>query len=289
MSTLPIGTSNWDDRDVSNPNSSLPGSETMLTTLFHELINEEYWYPPSPANLKDRLTSQSNSYEIIPLALLEVAPADSPNHVSPSARFPPTPPGPFSPDTINQSSIQESVLAASEKNKTVVSSRPTVFASLEEACQTFQRNDIQPRDTTLPSSPAEEQECVAKLTTAFKSLHRAIDNQRAKDSFKKANYDHRMVELACWKLLEAIVDRQVRGPFDVPHVKSPASTFAQRFNDAERSLYLSKCICKRLLDPPYLHKFVNNPILARKQVASNKKVNDQKSKQIKAGQKALSQ
>ncbi|KAJ5256854.1 hypothetical protein N7478_012958 [Penicillium angulare] len=196
--------SNSNGRDFSNANASTPVSEEVFSKFFHDLINEDHLSSDSPIDLVGCCShSQSNSYDVenvIPLPWLKMRSSDNTNHVSPSAQFQPAPSRSFS-DTPNRPPLKKPALTAHETNKATLSSRQTIFTSLEEARQSVRRDNIQSDDTTLPSSPEEIRSCVTKLKKAFKSLHNATDSEGVKRSFKNSNYDERKVELLCWEIL----------------------------------------------------------------------------------------
>ncbi|KAJ5924528.1 hypothetical protein N7466_008715 [Penicillium verhagenii] len=62
-------------------------------------------------------------------------------------------------------------------------------------------------------------------------------------------------------------------------------SFKTHFQEVLENLTFCKLICKHLLDPKYLHTFVDNPEAAAKRVKSNRVLNKQKGELIKKGKR----
>jgi hypothetical protein len=144
-------------------------------------------------------------------------------------------------------------------------------------------------DETIPRSVRAKKACVKLLFKAWKSTGSATDNPGMKKPFEEERHDNARVECLCWMLLEALIRRSEQGPllaaYDPTKAKgSPTiDSFAVRFNEAIISLREQKTICKHLLDAPYIHTFVDDPVRARNRVASNRDLNKKKGDTMSLG------
>ncbi|KAJ5925742.1 hypothetical protein N7454_008381 [Penicillium verhagenii] len=153
----------------------------------------------------------------------------------------------------------------------------THFTSYEAAKRVTRQTGKVVFDDTLPQGPLEEQQLVAELKIAMRSTRNAADGANALGRFSGSRWTEEEIELACWNLLAALLERHRAGAsFTKAHMRRESGTFGDRFEAAVKALAESKTLCKHLLDPTYAETFMLDPDGARKRVVANKRVNDRK-------------
>ncbi|PWY68426.1 hypothetical protein BO70DRAFT_432759 [Aspergillus heteromorphus CBS 117.55] len=168
----------------------------------------------------------------------------------------------------------------------------TKFGSLTEAREANRSQSAIQADDTIPTLEIQKRAIVKALTDAVLGTTHAEDNPGMIKPFTDGKYSVSRVETACWELLESMISRQTAGPL-VSGVGSKRKTlgdtmtFAERLTKILEYLATQKTICKHLLDPLYMHQFVDDPVAAYKRVIANKSLNKRKGEVMNAGKEAL--
>ncbi|KAL3446864.1 hypothetical protein BJX65DRAFT_278123 [Aspergillus insuetus] len=133
----------------------------------------------------------------------------------------------------------------------------------------------------------------------MKSCSRAQGKKEAVETWRSKSAEHAdLIELRCWEILEDSISVHVLGQvsgfpsLDVEHKnmsrdssrrtnKSLHNTFADRLVSIHQTLRLRKGLCKNLLDPTRLQKFVHAPDAEDKSSASNQTTNRKRGKKLK--------
>lgn len=127
------------------------------------------------------------------------------------------------------------------------------------------------------------------LVNAMMDMKDADDNLSMQDTWKKMSKQKPdRVKQVCAQLL-ALVDQTTltNEPLTSKKPMYPYPTMADRLMSLDHMLRTQKTVCKHLLEEPYICQVVDDPTQATKRVVNNRRVNDQKSKTIKVGRKAL--
>ncbi|KAJ5925741.1 hypothetical protein N7454_008380 [Penicillium verhagenii] len=168
----------------------------------------------------------------------------------------------------------------------------TLFSSGEEAQAAVRRKVPVTTDHTLPQTTEEHQRLIVDLKKAMLSTSSVTDTDKAKKAFASGQYSDQEIELACWSLLSTMIAHHRDGPPLSSHARSTEAeakclevSFKTHFQQVLENLTVCKLICKHLLDPKYLHTFVDNPEAAAKRVSSNRVLNKQKGELIKKGKR----
>ncbi|OJJ77491.1 hypothetical protein ASPBRDRAFT_654937 [Aspergillus brasiliensis CBS 101740] len=168
----------------------------------------------------------------------------------------------------------------------------TFYASVDEARAARPVQAGVREDTTLPTNELQKRAIVRALSVAMLSTRKAQDNPGMIKPFKEGKYSEERVEIVCWELLECVITRQISGSLLTLHglrkkITSDLMTFAERITRVLDCLETQKTICKHLLDPPYMHQFVDDPLAAYKRVIANKTLNKRKGEVMNAGKQVL--
>ncbi|KAL2849537.1 hypothetical protein BJY01DRAFT_210469 [Aspergillus pseudoustus] len=186
-----------------------------------------------------------------------------------------------------------------EANRTII--RPTKYAGLEDARQALTRKHIDvdaANDPTIPRTDIEKQTIVAELVKAMESCARAQDNKANLDAWReKCKELPDIVELRCWQILEDQIKVHTEGQLscfpsltvqldfetqkDGEPKPKPGRQFADRLACIFQTLRLWKSLCKAMLDPSRLEKFVHNPAGVEKSSSTNKKTNKKRGDHLK--------
>ena len=148
-------------------------------------------------------------------------------------------------------------------------------------------------DPTIPRTQHQKKAIVKLLFKAIKSVGVATDNVGMIRPFSEQRHDNRRVEVVCWSILEACVDRCYRGSlvmaYEPEKAKAGSSikSFAERMNAIVEALSKEKTICKHLLDAPFINKFIDDPVGSKQRVESNRRLNKRKGGVMSAGKDAI--
>lgn len=170
----------------------------------------------------------------------------------------------------------------------------TAFTSYEDALEWRMKNGqrTQDIDNTVPTAPEQNRALVKVLFKAFKSIAKASDNESMIRPFRQMKHDNPRVEVICWEILNACIQRSTCGPlvavYDPNKIKNSPTplTFAERFDYIVRALSTQKTICKHLFDAPFVNTFVDDPVRAKTRVESNRVLNERKGRTMRAGREA---
>ena len=152
---------------------------------------------------------------------------------------------------------------------------------------------LQPfQDTSLPSSLAEERDCIYLLKNAFDFMGtgcRYTEQERLFVTRLNTNDGKKEVESWCWRLLKEMVRRQSEGrPKDIARRKTASldedlQTFAERFAAVFNALRLEKRCCIRFSNMADWHKrLANDPISEVADITKNDLINDKRAQDRKA-------
>ncbi|KAL4921414.1 hypothetical protein BDW62DRAFT_128694 [Aspergillus aurantiobrunneus] len=160
----------------------------------------------------------------------------------------------------------------------------TNFRSLEEAEEHFRVRGREPEhDPTIPQTLAQKRAIVKTLSNLVWSVDNSQDNQKQRDTFQKNATDMGKIELACWKVLEAVIKREKEGAYTKRKQHGTIGSFASRMAAVMESLDCHKTICNHLLRDHYIHVFIDDPIQARKRVLNNQRLNRHKAAVMQLG------
>ncbi|RJE26218.1 hypothetical protein PHISCL_01466 [Aspergillus sclerotialis] len=169
----------------------------------------------------------------------------------------------------------------------------TRFTSADEANKAAMAGlSMNMNDPTIPTTTEQKRAIVKVLCEAMASTERALDNPKAIQPFIENKYSAESIEIASWKLLESCIERQITGPLSLgpgekPKPSGEIGSFAERMAEIIEGLITRKAICKRLLEPFYIHRFVDDPTGSRKLVAANQSLNKRKGELIDYGKKLM--
>lgn len=151
-------------------------------------------------------------------------------------------------------------------------------------------------DETIPGTVAERQECVRQLYDAFVSLEEAEDNPNVISTFRNNTNDEDRIEVICWILLEATIQRRRSGPLLFAWNPGKAVTnqpqypdFRTRFQRIVEALRFSKTICNHIYGPHFILTFVDDPGAAKKRKDQNRRLNSHKGELIRQAREAQKQ
>ncbi|KAI9723951.1 MAG: hypothetical protein M1812_000669 [Candelaria pacifica] len=173
-----------------------------------------------------------------------------------------------------------------------------LYTSLEEARE-FAIEHWNPSliyDNTIPRTTQEHIAIVERIYMALMNVEATDDqeqdgktSQAWKNFAVKAKYTMGELQALCWELLECCKTRHTHGilvpPYQRQGNKATAEflTFEDRVAQVCVALQRRKTICKRLLEPRYIQQVVDNPAMHVSRAAQNKRLNDNKGRQIQRG------
>ncbi|PWY91728.1 hypothetical protein BO94DRAFT_617059 [Aspergillus sclerotioniger CBS 115572] len=168
----------------------------------------------------------------------------------------------------------------------------TTYSSLTEAREANRTASGPREDDTLPTTDIQKRAIVKALTNAMLSTKSAEDNPGMVKPFHEGKFGSARVEAVCWELLESVIARHTSGSllacYGIKRKGSGESmTFTERMTRILQCLSTQKTICKHLLDPLYMHQFVDDPLSAYKRVIANKTLNKRKGEVMNAGKQVL--
>ncbi|KAI1977568.1 hypothetical protein LOZ55_003345 [Ophidiomyces ophidiicola] len=147
-------------------------------------------------------------------------------------------------------------------------------------------------DATIPQTQIEREAIVRDLMMSMYDLSNSKDNDGMLRPWRERRYCFQRVEIACWNILAACIERHQNGPlrqsWELKDSKPDnIGTFAERISIILQILRERKTICKRLLDVPFFLNFIDDPNYQENRVEQNKGLNAKKGVVIKAGKDAL--
>ncbi|KAL2830575.1 hypothetical protein BDW59DRAFT_158487 [Aspergillus cavernicola] len=163
-----------------------------------------------------------------------------------------------------------------------------MFGSLAEARNARSHMGVNPAgyDPTIPTTDAQKRAIVRKLVGCF-LWKDAGDNQKVIDKMDRE--DSRTIELACWELLEATIERQQVGRFKLGKGHDHY-TFETRMAGIMQACSASKSLCRHVIvqcDESYIHRLVDDPFDEKNKVKQNINVNEIKRRQIDEGKQVV--
>ncbi|KAJ5567991.1 hypothetical protein N7450_010477 [Penicillium hetheringtonii] len=170
---------------------------------------------------------------------------------------------------------------------------PLLFTSRAEAIRTqhdtLREND---EDETIPITSVEKQLLVTLIIMAMKDISIAQDSKAKKSqwsTFINKIEAAEQLEWGSWTLLETIVTAQnsCKKHIGIRSAKKQYATFGDRFIAVLAALKRSKCLCKSAVYPHTTIHLAENPPSALGGRKSNKRLNNRKAVQIKAGKVAM--
>jgi len=175
----------------------------------------------------------------------------------------------------------------------------SIFATVAEArhWQLRQQNNNHGRTDDTLLAEAEKGAIVAKLVNRFsylapEALTNSDGTKRCAD-VTKANIEHaithpKTVEALCWDLLEETIRRYEGNPLCAVYAPLKCQTtggaFADRVKGAIKALKISKNLCKRLFEPSFASRVIDDPWNEIRKIQTNDKLNKRKQEMKKGMQ-----
>ncbi|RAL01268.1 uncharacterized protein BO80DRAFT_444714 [Aspergillus ibericus CBS 121593] len=168
----------------------------------------------------------------------------------------------------------------------------TKYSSVTEAREANRASSGLQGNDILPTTDLQKKAIVKALTNAMLSTENAEDNPGMVKPFKEGKFGSERVEAVCWELLESVIVRHTSGSLLASYgIKRKGTgesmSFYERITRILQCLSTQKTICKHLLDPLYMHQFVDDPVSAYKRVIANKTLNKRKGEVMNAGKQVL--
>ncbi|PYI11520.1 hypothetical protein BO78DRAFT_446620 [Aspergillus sclerotiicarbonarius CBS 121057] len=168
----------------------------------------------------------------------------------------------------------------------------TKYSSVTEAREANRASSGLQTNDILPTTDLQKRAIVKALTNAMLSTDNAEDNPGMVKPFKEGKFGSERVEAVCWELLESVIIRHTSGSLLACYGVKRKGTgdsmgFYERITRILQCLATQKTICKHLLDPLYMHQFVDDPVSAYKRVIANKTLNKRKGEVMNAGKQVL--
>ncbi|ESZ92608.1 hypothetical protein SBOR_7025 [Sclerotinia borealis F-4128] len=160
--------------------------------------------------------------------------------------------------------------------------------------------------SNAPTDPAHQRIYIKRLYDAFLSVETEGDNaiidkpckngkmSQAALKFQNGRYPSHAIEEVCWEVFDKASTSQLDVRLLEPYHDSKFegitihSSFNYRWASIVNACARSKALCKMLLDPPYLERFVSHPQAELKMKLNNKKINAQRDAQNEIGRTFLS-
>ncbi|PQE03702.1 Signal transducer and activator of transcription 2 protein [Rutstroemia sp. NJR-2017a BBW] len=158
----------------------------------------------------------------------------------------------------------------------------------------------------IPEAPHLQKPYIESLYNAFMSVQTSgpleiIDKRGKKGGLAQAaqrirdkKYPQFAIEEACWEIFEKAQLAQAGVKLVDPHhgtkyqCHTPYVTFTERWDAIVDTCCRSKALCKMILDPSFIDRFVCNPEAEYKMKVNNKKINAQRDEQNEIGRTFLS-